>query len=387
MRNTYIPLALVSLALLACDPIPEQTSRAATEMVDVTLVWPLPEALDDLAGQGFLTAATAGSEGVVFPRATFDALEPLTRVDEPDDLYANLVVVAARLDPCFQEGTGAPPCQPNVRLVLQPIRPPVDDLSGAPEARDASLHTFYPASEAEVLDAVAALTALRSDAGLDGAGALDVHPLLNSAEGRRAVAEVLLPLLGEGRLSRVTFIGVHGNNAAWTFGGFDLDASLTMTPIEIPESGASVEQHALSEGGTEHMKASVIPALAAGDNISILLDEDVASTVSLDERQAAFDAAARIENPRLHNPGTIDCVSCHMTAVVRHAALERESLSPSPDAFTSERHDLTPSAAFVNTQVVRVLGYRLDTLILAPRVVHESAAVADLVEEKLAARE
>ena len=117
---------------------------------------------------------------------------------------------------------------------------------------------------------------------------------------------------------------MHADNAAWTFGGIDLAAG-EPTDVVIPNTGGEVEQHALSDGGTGPIHATVQPALSGPDNIALLLSDAAAAAATRAERQAAFDAAARIENPTLNNPGTVDCVSCHLTAVARVAALNRET--------------------------------------------------------------
>lgn len=366
MQRGLTSICLVVAALSACAPAPPPL-----EMVDVTPVWPLPTSAD-LEARGYIVAAMAADHGVVFPRAVFDATPALTRVDEPDVIYANLAVVGARIDPCFQEGFDEPPCEASVRLVLQTILPSPADPSLL-EARDASIHAFYVAEQTqEILDAIAALATARVERSLDGTGPLTVSPLLQDDEGRKLVRQQLLRLIGGDRLVRVTSMEVHGDNTAWTFAGFAIN--------EIGSFANADEvfaQHVLSVGTGGIIKASVDPELAPGaDNYAILLDEDDALAATLAQRQAAFDAAARVENPVLHNSGTIDCVSCHLAATARATALGREELTASPEAYVSDRYDLTPSSAFTSTQLIHNLGYRFNILALSPRLVNETALTA-----------
>lgn len=367
-------LAVLSVGLLvACGP--EADPRPPTGLSDVTLIWPLPASDGAFADDTWLFAPSTGASGPVLPRGVFDHIPELTRVDEPDLLYRQLLVVAARLDPCFREGAGEPPCQPNLRLVMQPV---VVTSSGM-EARDASVHVFFSANdEDEILRATESLS--RARAGRVGpAGArLDVHPLLTDIEGRRQVRSVLAPLLSADRLSRVTSVSVHGDNGAWTFSGFDWKGDAPV-PIVIAELGGGTSQHLLSLPGDEP-SASAEPQSSSGDDFSLLLDGASAKTATVEARQRAFDAAARVENPGIHNPGTIDCVSCHVSAVARAAGSKAGDLQPSPEAFSSTRHDLTPTANFDDPQMVRALGYRFGELVVSPRVIHESAAVADRVD-------
>lgn len=362
---------LAALAAIACAPPP------AIEMVDVTPVWPLPTdaAFDE---SGFVTAAMEAAHGAVFPRDVFDATPALTRVDEPDDIYDNLVVVGARLDPCFQEGIDDPPCELSVRLVLQTILPSPADASSL-EARDASIHAFYLVdNEREILDAIAALATARVDRDLDGGGRLGVSPLLRDDDGRKKAREILLRTIGADRLVRVTSMEVHGDSTAWTFAGFALNELGSFS-----DKDEVFAQHVLSVGPEGAIEASVDPELAGPDNFTLLLDEEDAAAASLEERQAAFDAAARIENPLLHNSLTTDCAACHLAAPARAVALLRDDLAASPEAYVSARYDITPSDAFRNTQLIHNLGYRFDILALSPRLVNETAMTAELADKLL----
>lgn len=365
-----VPLTM--LTTLACAPPP------AVEMPDVTPVWPLPTsaALEDA---GFITASTEGAHGVIYPRDVFDSTPALTRVDEPDVIYDNLTVVGARVDPCFREGPLTDPCELSVRLVLQPILPSPADANVV-EARDASIHAFYIVDEErEILDTIAALATARVERDLDGAGPLGVSPLLQDEQGRKQVREILLRIIGAERLVRITSMEVHGDSTAWTFAGF------AVTDLgSFDDKDEVFAQHVLSVGTEDAIEASVEPAIPEGpDNFTILIDEEDALAATLEERQAAFDAAARVENPLRHSALTIDCVSCHLAGPARARALARETLSPSPDAYVNDRYDITPSDAYKSTRLIHNLGYRFDILGLSQRLVNETAMTAELADELL----
>ncbi len=382
-RVLPVLLSIITGASLAgCDgaekPGEEEVAPRAIAMSDVTLIWPLPADASEVEDGSWLFASSAVGTGKLLPRNVYDVVPALTRVDEPDALYSALLVVAARLDPCFQEGAGSVPCQPNLRLVLQPV---VLGTTGW-EARDAAVHVFYAAkTEAEIVAVVNRLAEERVAGAATAAGPLGVHPLLQNTASRKRVRDLLLPLLGEDRLVRVTSVDVHGDNAAWNFSGFDW-VDNAPRPIVIPASGGATVQHFLS-ASTARLEASMDPSSTAPDEFSVLLDPTRLSTSSVEARQRAFDSAARIENPTVHNPGTIDCVSCHVTAVGRIAASRTGGLTTSAEAFSSNRHDLTSVTDFSNAQLVRALGYRFKQLVLSPRVIHESAAVADRVDAAL----
>lgn len=377
MRHIFIGLVwLLSVLLVGCPAA--EAPRPSTTLSDVSLVWPLPEGEPPFADDGYLLAPSEVGPTPLLPRHVFDQIPELTRTDEPDDLYANLLVVGARLDPCFHEGAGEPVCQPNLRLVLQPI---VRGDRGF-EARDASVHLFFSAkNEGEILETIEALARARVELSDEPPGPLRVHPLLRDGEGRARVAALLRPLLGADRLARVTAIDVHGGDAAWTFSGFDWVEGAAV-PIVIPATGGADTQHFLSLY-EDRLEGAIEPANRSVDTFSLLVEAPSNPPPGMDELQAAFDAAARVENPAMHNPGTVDCVSCHIAPIARASALRLNPLTASPDAFTSDHHDLTPTSNFANPRLVRAFGYRFGELVISPRVIHESAAVADRVEQTL----
>ncbi len=336
-------------------PFPTLPAGARVELEDVAVAWPLPP-------------GTGASEGFLGPLLDCDVIsvfEPLTRTDEPADLCTSLVVTAARLDACVNEGTDT--CRAELRLSLQPV------FDG--EARDAALHAFYDVDEQPVLAAIAQLMALRLERNDDGRGALGVHRLLADNDGRRAVAGIFEKLLDKATLDHVTQITVHGGNAAWTF------ESRFFTE-GVPAEGDAKLQHLLSASESV-IDISVDPPSGSEDQFEVLLKDDVAAAASLGEQQAAFDRAARVEHPDLHTMNTLDCATCHAAAPARAAALARSPLSPSPDAFASERHDLTPSAVFSNPQFIHAFAYRLDTLTINQRLVNEAAISADVADARL----
>jgi hypothetical protein len=342
------------------EPYPVLPPDARVELVDVALAWPLPPG----------TGALEGWLGPVLECATVQVFEPLTRTDEPEDLCAALTVTAARLDPCFREGGPEAACRPQLRLVLQPV------FDGV--ARDASLHVFYAVDEDVVVRAVARLMQLRLARSEDGRQALGLHPLLQDEAGRADVAAVVVDVLAAARLEQFTQITVHGGDAAWTFEFREFRDG-------APTEGDARQQHLLSTT-PDVIDMSVTPTSGSDDAFPVLLDDEAADLASIEEQQAAFDRAARVENPGIHDPGTIDCATCHVAAPARVAARARSPLVDGADTFTSLRHDLTPSPVFANPQFIHAFAWRGTSLAINQRVVNEAALSADVFEELLIAR-
>ena len=363
-----LPIAIVIASSVSCvggvggddEALPVLPFDARVELTDVALVWPLPPGTGAASGEGFL--------GPVLSCADLAVFEPLTRTDEPETLCEALTVTAARLDPCFKVGGPDAPCQSQLRLVLQPV---VDG-----EARDASIHVFMGLNEPRVIQAVARMMALRLAQGLDGRGPLGVHPLLDDVEGRIAVAEVVRDALAQATLQQFTQITVHGDDAAWTF-------EFRAFEDGAPTPGEAIQQHVLSQNPLA-IDVSVTPSGASADDFSLLLKDDTATAATVEEQQRAWDHAARVEHPSLHDTATIDCARCHLAAPARATALARTpTLQLSPDAFSSTRHDLTPTAVFANPQFIHAFAWRHTDLAINSRVLHEAATSADLVEASL----
>ena len=345
------------------EPFPTLPAGARVELADVALAWPLPAATG--AGDG-------GHMGPILDCETVSAFEPLTRSDEPEALCAALTVTAARLDPCFREGGPTTDCRPQLRLVLQPV------FDGS--ARDAAIHVFYEIEERALLRGVARMIELRLANDDDGRRSLDVHPLLETSAGRVAVAAILDDILKDARLDHFTQITVHGDDAAWTFEFRDFFDG------KVSEGDARL-QHVLAPSPTT-IDMSITPTSGSDDEFSLLLDEQAASAASFEEQQAAYDRAGRVENPDFHDPGTVDCATCHVAAPARAATRARftaagVALVEGPDTVTSERHDLTSSSVFQNPQFIHAFAYRGTALSINQRVVNEAARSADLVDVRL----
>ena len=85
-----------------------------------------------------------------------------------------------------------------------------------------------------------------------------------------------------------------------------------------------------------------IPTAANADDLSALVASD-APARSKSARQAAFNAAARVENPGLHNATDIECASCHLSETAQSLIGVKQFKSSGPNAA-----DLFRPAAGIN---------------------------------------
>jgi hypothetical protein len=339
-----------ALLLSAClSPVACETATApfvSTELGLGDLSFLLP-----LEGHDF-GANSRGGHGVVLPRVRFDALEPLTRVDEPEVLYAGLKVVGVRLDGCFFEGAEATACDSQVRLVLQPVL----EVDGILTTRDAALHAFYGVPLEEVRELAARLAGTH-----DGSAGIGVHRAPEKA------ASLVLQHVGERRLKRVTAMSVHPSNDAWIFSGTDIGGvgrpSLPMVIIGVDMT----DQHVTSTGGRETLAATLLPDPVIEPTIANYLDARRRDGLGESERTAAIAALARLLDPAIHNSGTVDCASCHVaTSAYRFA--------------TRMADDEAVPMAYDDTRNQRMFGYFGREPSISPRVVAETRLVLEWLE-------
>lgn len=342
-RLTATVAAVIALAVVHCagDEAVEPTALPLTS-ADVSFLLPLQQPMP-------FGAATATEFGVLIPREVFDAIPPLTRVDEPDAIYDALQVVGVRLDPCFFEGAGEVVCSPQVRLVLQPV---FVSAGGSLTTRDATLHAFYAVPVDELVDLSQELVRARLDAGGD--------EVLGVTSIAAAAIDAVSAHVGEGRLLRVTFVSVHASEEAWSFGGFDrVDG--TLVPIAIP-GVVEPEQHLSSLGGSNTLDSTILPAPVIEPTIDAFLRSDARVDLQPDEIDQAMGALERLLDAAAHNPGTVNCASCHIaTPAMRYATASTE-----PNRVDS---------VYDNTRNQRMFGWFGQTPSISPRVHSETSAV------------
>ncbi len=321
-----------------------EVAEAVLAPVDVAFLLPL-----DTLREAGLRAADVAAHGTILPRDVFDRVPALTRVDEPDALYAALTVVAVRLDPCFREGGATALCEAQVRLVLQPV---IDSEAG-PVTRDATIHAFHTVPSEALLRLVSDLANLRRAHGGDGA--------IGARPDAVAAADLLRGHIGARRLSRVTFMAVHASDEAWTFGSLVRDpATGDLRPSGIPGVPARAEQHLTSTGHRETLDATILPAPVLEPALAPLLSARERASLDASGQAEARAALARILDPAEHDTATLDCASCH---VATGAA-----------AFLAREPGVPPEGVYSDTRNQRMFGYFGALPSISPRVVAEVAA-------------
>lgn len=350
-------------------------------MNDVSVLFPLPESEADL--EELIPVTAEGKFGVLLPETLVPKL-PVLRSGMPrEETVAELRVIAVRFDPCFRETSGdvLTPCVPQIRMVAQPVL--WDELNRRSTTRDLALHFFYkvPADElTELLKQVRLHSAEARD--LIANAALTIHPLMKSQGLRGAFSHWfqnrILESTGEARLWRVTFMTVAGRDLQWTFGGFDV-ANGTYTDIRIPGIGSLRQTISSNINIPIPMINFVVPYGRATDHLSMFDSGPRLLRATEAEQRAAIRALYRVENPSMHNPGSVDCVSCHMTKMAKAWSIENNlpNANGTEDMYKSSFNLADKSAHHPRAAVLRSFGYFNDDPAISQRVINETASLLE----------
>lgn len=306
--------------------VPEDTETTLVVARDLSVLLPLPETAEQ--GSLLLRGTTAAAHGELVPPVAFRAIgKPLdarSALASELDARGALRLVAARLDPCFRSAlTDA--CQTQLRGVFQVV-----EADGS--AADGAVHVFYDLPADEYLRTVRQMLTLRKASGAPSDEPLGVHSAA-AREGLdgdfvRGLHSVVLEHAGADRVRRVTFfVRTLTRRSTWIFGILEARGDgFVEAPIGTLASTKQQLSAAFSQE-TGLLGSLVQPQTTAADDLSLLFDTEIATGAEPAAREAAFDAALRIENPLRHTADSIDCVSCHSAASLRRSGEERFGLT------------------------------------------------------------
>lgn len=295
-----------------------------------------------------------------------------------------LKVIAIRLDPCFSEGTGPRRCRQQIRLVWQPLLV----SEGVVRARDAAIHTFYDMTEDQWTLLLAQWNQFpKTNERLP----LQVHPLLKEQGLGGAywknLSSLVLQFCGEKNLSRVTGMNVMNGEQVWSFLGYNTVFGKEPERIEIPRIQHDIQGIIIGLGEGKEFNGRIIPELESDMTLRAVLQDSFTMKENLSEKEIR-DLIGRIfeiENPLKHNPGTMDCVSCHIAQAVR-AWGERsfQSWQWQTD-FQTQRYQNAVSLENQSeqgmlTNQLRAIGYFETRSVISQRVINETAETLKLFQ-------
>jgi hypothetical protein len=403
------------LALAACASAPGDDAAAQSgeqalagggapaatlpvQLNDVSVLLPLPATQKEFAS--LLAADAKGAAGILLDRPLYENATgftpptmPIPPGGSPGLLYTDLRMTAFRLDPCFAHLgpiTDPSKCENQLRIVLQPVF-----FGTQVSVADGGIHVFYSLTRAELLAAVEEVAALRvAQGGTADLGPLAVHPIVK-AQGltgamARGLQAIVLKYAGMSRLERFTVLQATNLDADWNFSGFDVTHAggvAKTTPMIVPTLPANTTSVIFFGGFSQSdLFGSFTPATKSADDMHLLANQTDATAATPAARQAAYDAALRIENPNLHSPNTIDCASCHMAGPARVRVGEQIfKLSATGDAnafvpdakyvSAADAKTTTPFDPKDNGVELHAFSYKNVAPMINQRVMNETAAV------------
>jgi hypothetical protein len=360
------------------EPEPSPEPSAPLTLQDVSVLFPLP---DSLEASGYLTPTSVGARGELLPKDVYDEI-PTFPVQPSQGLdYDRMRVLGIRFDDCHALPAGG--CEPQVRLVLQP-------LSGSGLAQDSALHLFYSLEASELEPLVEGLVALKELAPEVVDGPLDVHSALlaQGVDGAYGVGlrDLVLAHIGEENLTRMTFfLRAPPAVEVWFFGGFERrDGELeVMDIVALGTSNQQVIRRDVSEG----YDYEVNPLSSFEEVERPLLTTSAADAATEEERAAAFQSLLRTENPDLFTPDDLSCAGCHIATFVLEEARQRYGFADADfaqDVFDADLDLSVRGGAAATASSLRAFGYFKRDPMISQRVVNESATVVLRLRERTA---
>jgi hypothetical protein len=360
-------------------------------MNDATIVYPLPQSESDMSH--LLGPDDQGPGGALLPQKFWRRIPPINQGESTARTYRNLRVVAVRLDPCFLFEGG---CKPQVRFVWQPIDKAAYGSSSpyGLEAKDAAVHTFYslePSVFRQFIGEYDQLVSASPEAGVNLP--LQVHPVIRQqglgGSFARDLNQLLLKYCGEANLWRVTSMSTLVGGDKWEFRGFNI-VNGKLVDIVIPRTGNATKQSfSISlANDREYMNGMIAPSPRGEDNLNVLLrDSLMLGAKDGSTLEMLGESVARIENPDIHNPESMDCVSCHSTQAAgtllfRRVPWLRTDQEVLKHAYQSASPLQNLAATRDSPRVFRALGYFEKSPVLSRRVINETAAAVALLNSE-----
>jgi hypothetical protein len=348
---------------------------------DVSILLPIPNSLDSA---NFLNSDDEGPKGILLPKNVFDLFPSLLSTYSSDVLYPLFKAVSIRIDPCFNDGSDSI-CHKQIRFAWQPIVQNGASLT----TLDSAAHTFYELNDTE-WNAFLKQWAMLAEGNL--VESLQIHPTLlregYSGPFWERLKNTLLQFCGEKKLVRMTGMR-NTENRIWTFMGFNRVGEHWQA-MTIPFVTTPRQTFFFTTVGIQDLSEFQGRIAPEPNNSSLLSDLAKNSTLFKTTRPSSdlknlMNYLVRVENPRLENSGTVDCVSCHVaqTALLWSERNLNAAHSVFRDSHRLEFRNLENNSVKPElTNRIRAFGYVGSEPMFSQRVINESASVSEQLSAK-----
>ena len=365
--------------LILCILLFFAPSAHSLSLNDLSVLLPLPRDLSERSL--LLQPKDRGSFGDLIPMAIYKKLPQLLPESANSVPYRNsLRVIAIRIDPCFFEGVGPQACRHQIRLVWQPV---VQDSTGV-TTRDAAVHSFYEMNEVDFSRLWPQWRTLFSGLAADP---LQVQPQLRK-EGLhgptwRALRDLVLKTCGAQNLVRVTTMALFSGEELWIFQGFDVVQG-QVQEIKIPRIQETAQALVIGGPSFKAYTGIMAPSPEQDSQLASLVQNSFAFLKTRPEVEVKelMNRLYEYENPLKHNPGTLDCASCHVAQQALSWGQQNYSFWDWKNGFDKFSYkstwNLEPSIPSVlKTNQLRAFGYFTNQPAISQRVINETAEAAN----------
>ena len=359
----------------------------ALELSDVSILLPLPH-VQELP----LSLQPSSGQGLI-PSSVTEKLPKLVASIEKQKAYDELLhVVAIRIDPCFFESNTFSPlaCRREIRLVWQPLLANGDQVI----AKDAAVHSFYDLSPADWSTFIKRYRALVAKYPSSPGAKLSVSSHFQGGYAGsywQELRALIVDYANPSRLARVTLMSLDFNENQWAFRGWEISsAAAAMKPIQIAAIGGTGQVVALLQGNSLDFRSTVFPT-SQGEIGLWFYDnsQTVGEHFSTDKLSEFISHQIEIENPLKHNPGTIDCASCHLAmATIQWGERNHAEWNWNSMRLESEFRSRYPTIGTVDggtgpvpTNRLRAFGYFNQAPMISTRTANETAHVLEQLNE------
>jgi hypothetical protein len=257
---------------------------------------------------------------------------------------------------------------------------------------DGAIHALYNLNADEFAAFVSRLRAVAVLAPENAAVTrLEVSPALLAQGMNGAYALALRDLVaqyaGGPSLAKMTFMThAQGGGDRWDFGGFNLrdfqpNGGFAIAGIEgnvllqtVRENGPNGGRGG-PPGAAPAYAYTVTPGILRGE-LDLVLNSGAAQNASASDRQRAMDALARVENPLVESPDTVDCSACHLANRIRGNLQAAYGLSSALSYASSEEATRLIAGAERDNENLRAFGYFNAQPAISQRTANETMKVA-----------
>ncbi|MBC7371889.1 MAG: hypothetical protein H7326_10005 [Bdellovibrionaceae bacterium] len=356
------------------------------QMWDVSILLPLPKTNQEL--KLLLDPQSQNELGVLIAPRIIHELPILVSRELNEQVFENqLKVIGIRIDPCFQDEAAPKSCARQIRLIWQPITSKNKQIVTV----DAAVHTFYELTTQQWSEFVIQYESLLQQTTRPVQTELSIHPVI-AKEGLNGkmwlqLKDLLLKYCGEKNISRITIMTLEGGGDQWSFSGFNITEN-SVQQLAIPKVFGKAQTIMAALVGSLDFLGTIMPINFSNLGLWFIDNSKIAKNKFPEKDFRIWtEDLLKIENPRVHNSGTTDCVSCHLSTNIlswqeRNFSSWDWTSIRTTQGFTSSQNLLNTTIKKSPTQHLRAFGYQDTTARFSQRAINETALVLDWFHQK-----